>query len=233
MHAAHPATEVTPAAAFPPSTRGGRGREERVRQGGELLGGDHDHPTRPGLSADRGGGAGSRVRREAGRQLDSDCRRREIVPVGTLPGQRQEQPARCHGAGVEFDGAGDPSRGRLLGRAPVQAEVPGTNAILQQAKGLLIFPHVYEGGFVFAGEYGEGVLLVNRKPVDYYNIVSASWGFQAGAQRKSVIIAFMTDQALQDFRNSGGWEIGADAKITVVTAGAEGATIVDSFHGGI
>ena len=37
------------------------------------------------------------------------------------------------------------------------------------------------------GEYGEGALLTRERTLDYYNLVSASIGFQLGAQARSVI----------------------------------------------
>ena len=43
----------------------------------------------------------------------------------------------------------------------------------------------------FGGEYGEGALLTRGRTLEYYNTVSASIGFQLGAQARSVIIVFM------------------------------------------
>ncbi len=102
-------------------------------------------------------------------------------------------------------------------------EVKGSEGVLNKAKGVLVFPKVYQAGFGLGGEYGEGALLVNGQAVDYYNIVSASYGFQLGAQKKSVILAFMDDQALDKFRNSSGWKAGVDASVTLIKLGAEGS----------
>lgn len=101
-------------------------------------------------------------------------------------------------------------------------KVKDPQEVLSKAKGLLVFPKVYQGGFIIGGEYGEGALLVGGKTVDYYNLVSASYGFQLGGQKKTVIIAFMTDQALAAFRHSKGWQIGADASVALIKVGAEG-----------
>jgi hypothetical protein len=38
----------------------------------------------------------------------------------------------------------------------------------------------------------------------YYNIISASFGFQLGAQSRSLIIMFMTEEALAGFQNAAG-----------------------------
>ena len=104
----------------------------------------------------------------------------------------------------------------------LRREVPDSQEVLSKAKGILVFPKVYQAGFVFGGKFGEGALLVGGKTVDYYNVASGSWGLQIGAQRKGLIICFMNDDALSQFRNSGGWEIGPNAGVTVVNVGAEG-----------
>jgi len=95
---------------------------------------------------------------------------------------------------------------------------PGA-AQLSQVKGYLIFPSVIKGGFVVAGEYGEGVLRVNGQTKAYYSIGSASLGFQAGVQEASYLIAFVSQRALDNFMKSDGWEAGVDGTITLVTWG--------------
>lgn len=105
-----------------------------------------------------------------------------------------------------------------------KTSVRDANEVLAKARGLLIFPHVYQAGIIAVGaEYGEGALLINGKTQGYYNIVSGSYGFQLGAQRKSIILAFMNDESLKEFRQSAGWKIGGDAGVTVVAVGAEGS----------
>ena len=77
-------------------------------------------------------------------------------------------------------------------------------------------------GFGVGGEYGEGVLLVKDQPAAYFATAGASFGLQLGAQYKTEIILFMTRQALVDFRNSRGWEVGVNASVTLVELGAAG-----------
>ncbi len=101
--------------------------------------------------------------------------------------------------------------------------VTGADEVLSRAKGVLVMPRVYKAGLGFGGEYGEGALRINGQTVDYYNIVSASWGFQLGAQRKSLIIVFLEDAALRKFQDSQGWEVGVDASVALVKVGAEGS----------
>lgn len=91
------------------------------------------------------------------------------------------------------------------------------------AKGILVFPHVYKAGVGIGGEYGEGALLIDNQPVAYYNTAGASFGFQLGAQRMSQVIMFMTNDALERFRNSNGWEAGVDGSVALATLGAGGS----------
>jgi lipid-binding SYLF domain-containing protein len=98
--------------------------------------------------------------------------------------------------------------------------VKGAKEFARIAKGLLVLPNVFKAGLFIGGEYGEGALRVKGKTVDYYNIISGSVGFQIGAQKKDIIIAFMTDEALRDFRKGSGWEVGVDGNIAIVDIGA-------------
>jgi lipid-binding SYLF domain-containing protein len=53
-------------------------------------------------------------------------------------------------------------------------------------------------------------------------MAAGSVGFQLGIQKKSVIIAFMDQNALESFQRSSGWKIGADASVAVIAIGAGG-----------
>lgn len=98
-------------------------------------------------------------------------------------------------------------------------EIGGASAYLQAARGALVFPTVYKAGIGIGGEYGEGALLIGGRPVDYYSTAAASFGFQLGAQAKSIIILFMQDEALRKFRESEGWKVGVDGSVALVDMG--------------
>lgn len=102
------------------------------------------------------------------------------------------------------------------------AESPAGKRLAQRAKGMLVFPRVVKAGIGIGGEYGEGALLVGGSTAAYYNTASASIGFQLGAQVKSQVILFMTDDALDTFRSSDGWEAGVDGSVAVVEFGTGG-----------
>lgn len=102
-------------------------------------------------------------------------------------------------------------------------DIRGGKSVLDKAEGLLVFPSVFKAGFIFGGEYGEGALVIDDKTVDYYSTAGASFGFQIGGQKKTVIIAFMDKGALDNFRNSMGWKIGADISVAVIELGVDGS----------
>jgi len=97
---------------------------------------------------------------------------------------------------------------------------PAARELAGKAAGMLVFPSVIKAGFWVGGEYGEGALEVGQKTVAYYNIISASFGLQAGVQDKSVVLMFTTPAALAKFRESDGWKAGVDGSIAFVTLGA-------------
>jgi lipid-binding SYLF domain-containing protein len=99
-------------------------------------------------------------------------------------------------------------------------EVPGADSIIKKAKGVLVFPSVIKAGFGIGGEYGEGALLVAGQTVDYYNTAAASIGFQLGVQSKSIVIMFLTKDALAKFRTSEGWKAGVDGSVALLKVGA-------------
>ena len=86
-----------------------------------------------------------------------------------------------------------------------------------------MFPNVIKAGFGVGAEYGEGALLIRGRTAAYFNIVSASFGFQLGAQARSVILMFMTEEALASFRQTDGWKVGVDGSVAIITIGAGGA----------
>jgi len=99
-------------------------------------------------------------------------------------------------------------------------DIKGGGDVIDKARGLLIFPGVFKGAIGIGGEYGEGALRIRGNKAGYYSTAAASIGFQWGGEKKSIIIAFMTDEVLKNFRDSEGWKIGADASVAVIALGA-------------
>ncbi len=98
-------------------------------------------------------------------------------------------------------------------------EVKGGEAFLSKVKAYLIFPSVMKGGFIVGGEYGEGALRIDGETKHYYSMASGSIGFQAGLQKISYLIAFASQDALNNFLRSNGQEATIDTALTVADWG--------------
>jgi lipid-binding SYLF domain-containing protein len=101
--------------------------------------------------------------------------------------------------------------------------IGGARELLSKASAVLVFPSVIKAGVGVGGEYGEGALLIRGGTVGYYNTISASFGFQLGAQARSVIIVFMTPEALEGFRRVRGFKVGVDGSVALITVGIGGS----------
>lgn len=101
-----------------------------------------------------------------------------------------------------------------------QSEVDGADVFLRQSAGYLMFPRVIKVGIGVGVETGEGALRVAGRTAAYYRTTSGSFGFQLGAQAKSIVIAFMTKESLAQFRSSSGWQVGIDGSVALIDLGA-------------
>ena len=105
---------------------------------------------------------------------------------------------------------------------------PGSRELLAKASGVLVFPKVYAAGLVVGGEYGEGELRVGNAVNGYYRTTTGTLGLQIGAQSKSLIFVFLTQDALEKFLAGNGWAGGLDASVAVLKVGANGAVDVNA-----
>jgi lipid-binding SYLF domain-containing protein len=96
---------------------------------------------------------------------------------------------------------------------------PEAQRLSKNARAILVFPKIIKAGLVFGGSYGEGVMTRDGKFDGYYNSVSASWGWQAGAESYGYVVFLMNDTALQSLSKSNGWEIGVGPSVVVVNDG--------------
>ncbi|HOW49654.1 MAG TPA: YSC84-related protein [Rubrivivax sp.] len=124
-------------------------------------------------------------------------------------------------------GGGDPEAQRKAidagadsALARLYSQQRGSKELVESARGVLVFPSFGSAGFIVGGGSGRGVLRVGDKSDGYFRMTEASVGLLAGAQSQAVFLLFMTDNALNRFRNSSGWTIGADANVSMLTVGA-------------
>ena len=108
-----------------------------------------------------------------------------------------------------------------------ESQIAGARELANKAAGILVFPSVVKAGILLGGEYGEGLLIIRGKPGGYYNLVSASFGFQLGVQARSVILMFMTNEALDRFNGTDGWKVGVDGSVVLVKVGVDGSIDTD------
>mgnify|MGYP000985467593 FL=1 len=96
---------------------------------------------------------------------------------------------------------------------------PTAESLAKSARAVLIFPKIIKAGLVFGGSYGEGVLMKGSVYSGYFNSVSASWGWQAGAESYGYVVFLMSDKAVKYLDKSQGWEIGVGPTVVVVNEG--------------
>lgn len=99
---------------------------------------------------------------------------------------------------------------------------------LEQARAVLIVPALYKGGFIFGGQYGNGVLM-GRMPDGswsypaFYTMEGGSFGLQIGLESTGVLFIIMDDKGLEAVLNNQ-FKFGANTGITVLVVGAGAAT---------
>ena len=94
---------------------------------------------------------------------------------------------------------------------------------LSRARGVLIAPQIVRAGFIFGGSGGRGVLVARDGRIwagpAFYDLVTASIGFQAGIDVSEAVIIVMTEKGLSSLL-SPSFKIGGDASIAAGPVGA-------------
>jgi lipid-binding SYLF domain-containing protein len=111
------------------------------------------------------------------------------------------------------------NRGATAALDHLYATWPGTRALADRAKAILVFPEIVKGGFIVAGQYGDGALRKHGRTEAYYRSVAASYGFQAGVETFSYVLFFMDDKSLSYLNSSDGWELGVGPNLVIVDEG--------------
>jgi len=103
---------------------------------------------------------------------------------------------------------------------------------LPRAKAVMIAPQIVKAGFIFGGSGGRAVLVARdgRTWVGpaFYDLGTASVGFQAGVEVSEAIIVVMTDRGLNSLLSTS-FKMGGDASIAAgpVGAGAKSTVTAD------
>lgn len=107
---------------------------------------------------------------------------------------------------------------------------PGARQLAEQAEAVLVFPNVTQAGLGIGGLYGNGAMRENGRTVGYYNIAGGTFGWQIGAQSFSQAYFFNTPEALETFRKTRGFEVGAGATAVAADFGADGSITTSSLQ---
>ena len=101
-----------------------------------------------------------------------------------------------------------------------------------RAKALLIVPQIVKAGFIFGGSGGQGVLVARSGKTwvgpAFYDLATASVGFQAGVEVSEALIVVMTEKGLNSLMATT-FKVGGDASIAAgpVGAGAKSTVTAD------
>jgi SH3 domain-containing YSC84-like protein 1 len=100
---------------------------------------------------------------------------------------------------------------------------------LNRARAVLIAPQIVRAGFVIGGSGGRGVLVARDGSTwsgpAFYNLATASVGFQAGVDVSEAIIVVMTEKGLNSLL-SNSFKMGGDASIAAGPVGASAGSTV-------
>jgi lipid-binding SYLF domain-containing protein len=95
---------------------------------------------------------------------------------------------------------------------------------IRHAKGVLIFPQVIKGGFMWGGSGGTGVFLVrdgrtgNWSEPAFYTLGSVTFGLQIGGEASEVIMLAMTQKAIDSMLSSS-FKLGGEASVALGPVG--------------
>jgi lipid-binding SYLF domain-containing protein len=85
----------------------------------------------------------------------------------------------------------------------------------RNAAGVLVFPEIVKGGFVFGAEGGNGALIQGGKTTRFYQTAGASFGLQAGVQKFGYALFLMNRSELARLDQAGGWDVGSSPNVVV------------------
>jgi lipid-binding SYLF domain-containing protein len=128
--------------------------------------------------------------------------------------------------GVTFPGVSDANTVGQINTAVNAAlarfdqEFKGAAKFIAASPGVLVFPEVVKGAFLYGQQYGEGALRVNgnARSFAYYSF-TAKWGASTAVLSKDVIFVFRDAGVLRRFELTAGWTVGTDAPATLVHVG--------------
>ena len=102
--------------------------------------------------------------------------------------------------------------------------------VLNNAKCIVVVPHLVKGGFVIGGEHGRGVATCRTKEgwsaPAFVSIGGGSWGLQIGVEGVDLVMLVMNDHGLQHLLSSK-FQVGADASASAGPIGRHASAGTD------
>ena len=104
--------------------------------------------------------------------------------------------------------------------------------LLADAQAVAIIPNVIKGGFVIAGRFGRGVVMVRepngawRGPV-FATFTGGSIGWQIGIQSTDVVLVFKNRKGIEKMLEGSEFTLGADASIAAGPVGRQASAGTD------
>jgi SH3 domain-containing YSC84-like protein 1 len=106
--------------------------------------------------------------------------------------------------------------------------------LLSKAEGIVIFPSVLKGGFIFGARYGTGVALSRDKETRkwsapcFYRIAGGSWGLQIGGQVIDLVLVITNDRGMKGLLQNN-FTLGGDAAVSAGPVGRNAEVATDLY----
>jgi SH3 domain-containing YSC84-like protein 1 len=106
------------------------------------------------------------------------------------------------------------------------------HSLLADAQAIAVIPNVIKGGFVIAGRFGRGVVLV-REPTGawraptFVTFTGGSVGWQVGLQSTDVVLVFKNRKGVEAMLSGSEFTLGADASIAAGPVGRQASAGTD------
>ena len=106
--------------------------------------------------------------------------------------------------------------------------------LLAKAEGIVIFPSVLKGGFIFGARYGTGVALHRDKQTRkwsapcFYRIAGGSWGLQIGGQIIDLVLVITNERGMKGLLQNN-FTLGGDAAVSAGPVGRNAEIATDLY----
>jgi lipid-binding SYLF domain-containing protein len=103
------------------------------------------------------------------------------------------------------------------------SDLKNLKKFLKDSRAILIFPKVYEGGFIFGAKGGNGLLIIRRgnnkfSGPFFFSIGGVSVGLQVGAKSGKVVMTVMTNRGLKSILKER-VKLGVDIDVALISQG--------------